>query len=275
MPITQNDITFTYSGGNSNSDPDESLGGESSSIPISSQTLFSDVSPEESEGGLIDYRCFYLHNENVSDSLYETTIEIVQTSGNSIIQIGVYENNEKQIITVVSPETITNGSFTLTYTDALGDHNFVVHWNSDVDVWGNNLQTALRTIAGLEDVVVTTFFTDGSSSSIIFEIEFAGTAGQRYHDLISMYSNNLSPATTVGISRLVAGGPINSEATEIDIATTIPNEVSFYDPHEILEIGELKSLDSVPIWIKRTVYAGEEASEGDNFTFRLSGRPVA
>lgn len=275
MPITQTDITFTYSGGGSNSDPDESLGGESSSIPITSQALFSDVSPEESESGLVDYRCFYLHNENVSDSLYEAAVEIVQTSGSATIQIGVYENDETQSITILSPGSVVSGDFTLTYTDALGDHNLVVAWDSNVDTWGDNLQTALRAIAGLEEVVVFVLFVDGSPSYLIFQIHFAGTAGQRYHDLIAMSSNDLSPATTVSISRNIAGGPINSEATEIDVATTLPNGVTFLDPDEALELGELKSLDSVPIWIKRTVPAGSEASEGDNFTFRLSGKPVA
>lgn len=273
MAIQSTDVTFTLSGGSSNSDPDASLGGESSVIPISGQRLFSDVTPEESTAGLIDYRCFYLHNENVSDSLHEASLAIIYTApGPVVVQLGFYSSRERQVLTVLNSSSITSGSLELTYTDATGDHDFTVNWNSDSSIWAAAIQAGLNAISGLEDVIVTDY---AASSNITFEIEFFGTSDLRFHDLLAVKTNSLSPTTSVGISRAVAGGPINSESDEIDVSTTIPNGIVFIDDSEFFDIGELKSLDSVPIWVKRTVPEGTEASESDGFTFRLSGKPVA
>jgi len=273
MTILATDITFTFSGGAGNSDPDASLGGESSLVPITSQQLFADIEPEESNDGIVDYRCFYLHNENLDDSLYNSKLSISDTvPGDVAVELGFFSSNERQTVTVLSANLITSGSFELTYSDVNGNHDFVVAWNNDDATWAGNLQTAIRTVPGLEDVTINV---NSSSSNITFEIDFIETAGLRFHDLLVVKTNSLAPATSVGISRTVAGGPINSEADIIDFPTTVPNGIEFIDVSEIFEIGELKPLDSVPIWVRRTVPAGTEAQESDGFTFRLSGNPVA
>ena len=43
MAVTSNDINMVLSGGESNIDSNESLGGEPSSQPINSETLFSNI----------------------------------------------------------------------------------------------------------------------------------------------------------------------------------------------------------------------------------------
>lgn len=278
MAILGTDISFTFSGGSSNSDSDASLGGESSSIPITSQRLFSDVTPDQSTDGFVDYRCFYLHNENVSDSLYNSELSISYTvPGDVVVELGFYTNNERQTLTVLVANAIVSGSFELTYTDVDGDHDFTVAWDAVNSTWASNLQTAIRTVSGLEDVTVNvnSSYVDETIYNLTFEIDFIGVAGLRYHDLLAVKTNSLSPATSLGVSRAVSGGPINSEADVIDVSTTIPNGVVFIDPEEVFDIGELKALDSIPIWVRRTVPAGTLASESDGFTFRLAGNPIA
>lgn len=63
MPIIASEIQYRLSGGASNSDPAASLGGAKSSTAISS-TLFDDVSSAQATSGLVEYRCFYVHNNN-------------------------------------------------------------------------------------------------------------------------------------------------------------------------------------------------------------------
>lgn len=276
MTLVATDITFTFSGGSSNSDPNASLGGESSSIAIPGTVLFSDVTPDQSTDGFIDYRCFYLHNENVSDSLYNAILSIFYTvPGDVVLELGFYENTERQSITVLEANLIASGSIELTYTDVDGEHDFTAAWDADAAVWAGNLQTAITAVAGLEDltVSVSTSYVDETTYNLIFEIDFVGTADLRYHDLLVLKTNSLSPTTSVGISRSVAGGPINNEADEIDVSTTLPNGVTFIDAEDTFEIGELKPIDSVAVWVKRTVPAGTPAMENDGFTFRLTGNP--
>lgn len=63
MPIIASEIQYRLSGGASNSDPNASLGGVKSSNSLSG-TLFDDVSSAQAAAGLVEYRCFYVHNNN-------------------------------------------------------------------------------------------------------------------------------------------------------------------------------------------------------------------
>lgn len=63
MPIIASEIEYRLSGGLSNTDPDASLGGVKSNTEIVG-TLFDDVSSAEAAAGLVEYRCFYVHNAN-------------------------------------------------------------------------------------------------------------------------------------------------------------------------------------------------------------------
>lgn len=273
MTVVYEDISFTYSGGASNTDASQSLGGDSSDYIISDQRLFPDVTPTEATNGLIDYRCFYVHNQNEFDTLYNAEVLVYfVVPGDVTIQMGVYINNERQNLVVLNYATVTSGTFTLTYTDIAGTHDVVVNWDTDMDMVSNNIQGQLQTISGLEEITVTPTV---SGSDITFEINFVGTAGHRYHDLLEISSNDLSPTETISVTRSVAGGPINSVATEIDVGTTIPSGVTFYSSGTAYTCGEFRGLDSVPIWIRRTVPAGSEAIENDGFTFRLFGNPIA
>lgn len=270
MTIESSDITFTYSGGSSNTDPNESLGGESSSQVITSQRLFSDVTPAQSTNGLIDYRCFYLHNEHEVDSLYECVLEIASVIESDVdVTLGIYSSNERQTLTILNATFVSSGSFVLTYTDIDGDHDLSVNWNSNFSTWASNLQTAIRSISNLENVTVSA---STSGLNLTFEIDFVGSASKRYHDLLVIKTNSLFPTTSMAIIKSVNGGPINNEAPEIDVSTTAPTDVTFVSSQ--VSIGDLRPLDQVPVWIKRTVPANAEAVEDDGFTFRLAGNPI-
>ena len=66
MVLSSADVSMTYSGGSSNTNPDLSLGGVASLYAISGTRLFDDVTEAEATNGLTDYRCFYF---NITDPI--------------------------------------------------------------------------------------------------------------------------------------------------------------------------------------------------------------
>jgi len=269
MAITSTDITFTFSGGSNNSNPDESLGGEPSVHPIINKRLFDDVTNAETKSGVIDYRCFYVNNESNVDSLYNATIYIAYTTpGDVTVQVGFNFENERQNLIISNAMFVTGGSFTLIYTDST-NHDVVVDWNSNLSIWSSNLQTALRSISNLEDVIVSGSL---SGTSAIFEIDFVGVSSKRYHELLVLKTggNNLVSVEAITISAVksVSGSPINRVADVIDVDTTTPNSIVF---DSTASIGDIRPLDSIPIWIKRTVPVNTLAIENDGFVLRIRG----
>lgn len=272
MAVTDGDLIITYSGGGTNIDPDSSLGGNPSVQPIFSNKLFDDVSEEEALSGVTDYRCFYLHNENALDTLYDVEVSVLYTvAGDVTVELGFDFVNERQNLTVTNATLVTGGAFTLGYQDLYTSYSVVVSWNSSLATWASNLQTALRTINNLETVTVSSSY---SGTSVIFEIDFTGNSGKRFHEMITLIANNLvcpSPVT-VSIVRTVEGSPFNNVADEIDVETTNPNNVVFST--EPVIVGDLRPLDLIPVWVKRTVPANTIALEGDGFTFKVKGSAV-
>lgn len=68
MPIIASEIQYRLSGGAANAAAASSLGGAKSSNAIPG-SLFDDVSGAESASGDVEYRCFYVHNNNASLAL--------------------------------------------------------------------------------------------------------------------------------------------------------------------------------------------------------------
>lgn len=84
MPIIASEIQYRLSGGAANSNANASLGGAKSSVaaPLG---LFDDVTSAESAAGDIEYRCFYVHNNNGTLALQNAVIWIdTNTTGNRI-----------------------------------------------------------------------------------------------------------------------------------------------------------------------------------------------
>src|SRR5437660_1271614 len=90
MSISPNDISFVYSGGVNNNNSELSLGGFPSVFPIpgSIDNLFPDISGREVVAGKTDYRCFYIFNDNITDSFFNTSIW-TQSQTASKIEIGL------------------------------------------------------------------------------------------------------------------------------------------------------------------------------------------
>lgn len=270
MALSSTDITFTFSGGTTNSDPDESLGGDPSVQPIINKRLFDNVTDTETKLGMTDYRCFYVNNESNIDSLYNALIYVAYTvPGDVTVQLGFDFDNERQNLTITNATFITGGSVTLTYVDT-SNHDVVFNWDSDLSVWSDNLQTAIRAITNLEDVTVSGY---PSGSSVTFEIDFVGVASKRYHDPLALKigGNNLvsSQTTTIVVVKSVSGGPINRVADVIDVDTTTPNNLVFFET--TVSVGDIRPLDSIPIWVKRIVPANTPAIENDGFVLRIKG----
>lgn len=272
MVVTSGDIVYFMSGGSSNSDPDASIGGDPSSTPISPSAmnnLFSNISPEENSEGKIDYRCFYIFNQNGIDSLYNTIFYInSQTSGGSDITVGVKEATDVQKITISG--TVTSGSFTISYE---GDP-VVVNYDSDLAVWNTNLEDGINNDTILSGVVSSASFGSGNRS---FTLRFEGADDNRYHELLEVVSNDLVGSPTISISKLTNGSPVNSVADLLDFDTNSPNGVTFETPtfEAPIDIGTLESSDGVPIWVRRVTLAGATPLEYDGFQFGIYGNPVS
>jgi len=279
--ISSGDISITLSGGSENTSYDLSLGGEPSGYPITNERLFPDVSIEDASSGKEEYKCIYINNNSFEATLYDAKLFAeYKTTSDVSIELGFIEINERQTITVTSISKITSGGFKLSYSDYGGETELEIGWSNDLSAWASNIQTALRTIEGLKDVEVTGSI---SEDNALFEVNFLGYSEKRHHELIQEVSNDLvlsSPTTgdgLISISRNISGSPINSQAEEIDVTTTVPFGVSFstYDSRESsYYLGELRPGDILPVWVKRIVPEGAEGLENDGINIRLEGKAL-
>ena len=88
MTITSAQIQYRLSGGASNASANASLGGVKSSNAVPAN-LFDDVSGAESAAGDIEYRCFYIHNNNGTLTLQNAVIWIESNTTGNRIAIGL------------------------------------------------------------------------------------------------------------------------------------------------------------------------------------------
>lgn len=270
MAISSNDIAFILSGGSSNVNPDASLGGAPSSTSIASGRLFDNVTNNEALEGHTDYRCMYVANNNETDTLYETTIEIIsQISNGSTITFGVPTANDVQRLIVASNNAgnPSGGSLIL-------DHNgsdATAAWNSNIGQWAVNIQNALNSLPHLSDVSVSGSHTFSNPYTASFIITFDGNDGNRNHDLIEV-TNNLtgSSSFTASVSKLTEGAPINAEAQTVPFETTPPFGITFASTS--ISIGDLQGGDLFPIWIRRITPSDTPALQNDGIIFRLNGK---
>lgn len=269
MAISLSDIEFFLSGGSTNSNPNNSIGGAPSGFLVlgSANNLFSDISSENATAGRTDYRCFYVSNGSATETLYDAEIYFKEQSpGGSTVSMGVQNSTEIQKISIVGP--VYFGDLTLRYDSS----EFAAAWGGSAGVFETNLQTGLSAIT--EGVSVSTLV---QGNNFYFTISFLEDSDNRSHPLLEVVANGLLAPDTpiVSISRIAAGAPINSVASLLSVETVAPARVSFYssDENSRLSIGTLKPGDKVPVWIKRTTPASTDYMEVDYFKFQISGRP--
>lgn len=273
---TGSDISVVLSGGSDNLSPNQSLGGDPSVTPITSNTLnnlFNDVTSEENISGIEDYRCIYYFNDG------DTTIYSVKTfissdfQSGATIQIGVSDYDESQRILVTGLPT--GGSVTLSYDS----NEFVLNYDSDISVMALSLQNSLNSLIDgngdsiLQDCVVTA---QPIQTNIIFDVLYTGMDGSRSHPTIQVVSNNFTPSVTVTTSKLRAGSPINSIAPQIDSSTTPPGNVGFYasDSDSPISLPKLRTGDGFPLWIVRVIPASTSAKSNDGFSIRFQAESL-
>ena len=272
MAIVSGDIVYFMSGGSGNSNPSNSIGGDPSSSPISGlvNNLFDNISPEETVAGKTDYRCFYIFNQNGIDSLYNTIFYLnSQISGGSGITIGVKEATDVQQINISGIDGLP-GTFTIAYE---GDP-VTVAYDSDLAVWSANLQDGINNNTSLSGVVSNA--SSSASGSASFSLSFEGEDNNRYHELITLVSNDMSGATTFSISKITNGSPVNSIADLLDFDTNAPNDVVFVNPtfESPIVANTFYASDGIPIWVRRVTAAGATPIEPDGFQFAVYGNPI-
>jgi hypothetical protein len=269
--ISPSDITFLFSGGASNSDPTKSLGGEPSAVPLTGQ-LLPDITTAQAQAGYTDYHCLYIVNDNSIDSLYGASVYIDdESSGGVPVALGFQFQDDTQQVTVANGVNVTGGSMTLQYEGT----NFTVNWASSFSAWAANFQTAISALTNLTDVTVTGGI---NGSAFIFQVNFIGDAGNRFHDVLAVIDDSTLvgvPPGSVSVLKIFDGAPLNSIAPLVDATTTAPNGILFYTPSPTsqLLVGDIRGTDIVPVWIQRVCPPNMGPVAGDTFTLKISGTP--
>ena len=266
--ITTSDIVFVFSGGQGNYDPFKSLGGDPSVIEVSevSQGLFNSLTDEQLKEGLTDYRCFYIFNQSDTESLYNFSIFVENSSKISCL-IGLNKQNDQQKITLSGSPT--TGDLVLDYDG----NEFAVDFSSNPDQLALNLQQQLVDL-GLLGVVVTAQAKTGFYN---IDISFEGDSGFKYHPLISLATNNLSPTTEFFINKIQEGSPINIITPKTQNVLAVPENINFQlvTPIEPLELTSLKPSEGIPVWLKRVIPAGSSKTDELAFQFKIKGRIIS
>lgn len=258
--IQGNEVTLQYSGGEFNNNPINSLGGAISAYPVgnSINNLFSDVTTEQAIAGIINYRCLYIANNSEADNFYECLVSVIsQTS--SEIEIGAYFTSEIQRITIT--DTIVTGNFSLT----IDENEIIISANADNEEFALNIQNSFNS-NGFTDVEVNWI----PSENRIFQINFYGIDSNRFHELMTVSEMDFEPGS-ITVEKITDGSPINYEANEIESSTTTPAGVTYLSE---LDFGTLGPGDVVGFWIKQTIEEGASAIADDEFTLKISGKPL-
>lgn len=268
MAIKASDISFVLSGGSNNANPYLSLGGDPSGYPITGtlNNLFDNVTMEESTAGNVDYRCIYVFNDHATDPLYETRLYLEnQVSGGSTIEIGIWRNTDVQKLNFYGVPN--SGHLFITYED----QQVRVDFNADLAVLGQNIQNALNSLPVLSGVVVSTKLTP----NLQYTVRFMGNDDNRRHPILQL-ENFMGGVSSIAVSKLSHGSPINAIASQITNEHTTPSGITFSNPtaSSPIVLGTIHPGDGVPVWVKRTTPVNADPLATDGFTLAIKGSPV-
>lgn len=272
--IKASDISLNLSGGSTNTNPNLSLGGDPSAYEISAslQNLFNNVTAEDSASGYVDYRCFYVFNNNGSDSLYNCSVYFDNIlDANPQLQLGLFLADDVQ--RMVISQNVTSGTLTLRYGDDTFYYTTPISWGTNYLSFRANMENALNALADLSGVQV---LASAGGSYYTFEIAFTGDDGNKYQPTLAVSANNLSTGSgtpTVAIQKIVDGGPINTVPDTLPNSVTAPVGPAFYNTSSAIKkmVGSLKPNEGFPVWVKRTVPPNANPSALSGSTFKLTG----
>lgn len=285
MLTSGNDISIVLSGGSSNINPNNSIGGDPSGSPVASgvvNNLFDDLSPEDAAAGSEEYRCVYIFNDGET-SIWGLKIWLLDNdSSDSVIELGVQKSNEIQRITINGNPS--GGSLTLLYNNRPFSFNF----NPDLAVMSVNLQESLKNLTIRDDseelifknIVVSAQNT--GQSVRVFDVSWGEKdASRSFFKFSKLLDNNnndignqLLPLGNVSVtlSTVISGSPINTIAPFIGKETTPPGLVQFFQAKSFspIELPRLDPNDGFPLWIKRVTIAGAAAKDQESFSLQIS-----
>lgn len=254
--ILASDIKVYYSGGAANSNPALSIGGDFSNveIPDAIENLFPSLRDAELTTGITQYRCVYVFNTNLSDTVYNLqTYFNSQLNTPNQLSIGINLANDTQRLTITGD--ITGGSIVLTYTDALAvDYDTQeIEYGSSLSDFAQNIQNKINLLDPIFGDVVCNSIDTPSYKYI--DISFTGLDGNKIHNLLSVKTNNL---TGIGIpvlnfSKIVDGSPINTEAQLLTNDEIGPVDISYTENLNKISVGTLRTGEGFPVWIKRVI----------------------
>ena len=254
------------SGGESNINPLQSIGGEPSYRIVNPvhylNNMFDNLSNQQMSTGHTNYRCIYVMNRNVN-TLYGTEIYVENNTVEGVnIAVGCDSSTEIQGIKI-DAGAIEGNTFRLSIES---QETPDIVFSSDIATCINNIQTAIQTISYFEETTIISAAesmpipSDNPSRGPIYyyQVTFVGSADHHAIALMVVSQNNLG--VQVNTCRLSHGSPINAIAPKMDFDIIIPNEIVFTTTSELspLSIGDLQSGDIFAIWVRRQVDATEE-----------------
>ena len=271
--IQPTDIVFTLSNGTNgpnNSNPNLSLGFTPSGIAVTTtiENLFESLDTDQAQSGRIDYRCFYVFNNSLSDSLPSAAVYLDnQLDSTAQLTVGVVVSNDQQKMTVTNP--MSGGFIKLSYD---GVETGQINYGGSVLTFATNIAAALNALASLSGV---TCSSNDFISYSSYDITFAGSDSGKYHPLVVLSVNSLNGSPEINITKIINGSPINTIAPTITNALQAPAGIPFVSTaaSNRLNIGTLGPTEGFSIWIKREVPAGTYASAASGATFKLYGVP--
>lgn len=279
MPIKE-EIVWVLSGGRSNRNINNSLGGEPSTTVIMDglNNLFDDVTRLEMKRGNVDYRCFYV--KNGSQQTWQNIQVYIksQVEDGAFGYLGVSLADDEQQFSVIADADVTGGYFTFDFDT---DLNVRVDYDSDLDTWAANFETALKGVKQLRDVQVTGhYFPDHSTpyyqnkTFYTFRILFLSRDGKRNQPIVKPNQNNIT-GTNVNLSsdKVISGAPCNSVAVKVAAENQRPNNVIFNltSKNAPIQLGDLKPNEYVPIWLMRENFPGDTEKRNDKITVAIRG----
>ena len=250
-------LKYKYSGGFDNIDSNKSIGGEISNTVINSykQNIFNNIGESDYAQGIIDYRCIYL--ENISNKrIHNLKIYLDDVFRGAIFNFGFNFANDIQIITITGGDFV-NGQ---TITFSFNNRNFVVKYDTDINIFKTNFQKSINKIFNLKDVVVEGNYASGNS---VLTVYFQGTSGNKQQPLIKLESYNLTPNPNIIIIKKQNGSPINCIQEKLNNTLQSPSKINFLEIGTNIEFVFLEVGDFLPIWLRRQVFSGIVPIEND------------
>jgi len=266
------DIVFVLSGGTENLDPSSSIGGAPSASPLTADpnNLFSDVSGDVIDVGLIDYRCIYIFNDNTDRSFRDVKVWIEsQEDTDSTVVIGIKAANQKQQLSFVN---VQSGTFKLNVD---GHTTAAITYVFNTAVLASNIQARLRGLPNSTAVVVTPV------DSATYGVEWLAPDHNKKYPLMIVTDSTLTPDNpasppSLTVSETQAGSPINAITVDIGDAKTPPTGVVFSSPSadSPLSVGTLKPTEGFALWVRRTTIPDAKAA-ASGFKLKLTGIKAA